>query len=593
MKIACLIGVTAYAWIAASSALLLLLLGHFEAFTFPYAQWFWLAPYYNELGHWGSAFVIGSGLAPAIVPIIPLAGSANRQPKQRMLTNRWLQPTKRPQIERGVTDNHGHAAEMDDKEALQKFSSKPHPEYGGKVIGRLPSDGTTLYDTLDTGRTGLTIEFSGSGTGKTSDLITKIRRFRGPRVINDPSGEIAPMVWEGLVEYDGEENVHIVSPDPNPKDKYGQPEPWTHLIRRYNPISWIDPDMPMAVTAVRTVARSFFEEESEGSKGGDNEYFRKAARSLISAILGDLIWNDDPRGKNLSAMREILSLGPDTLQSHLESLRASSPCPMTRLAIGPMLNSLRESGKTFSSVWDEANQATMWLTDPNLAEMVSGSDFDTSAICDPTPKSIIFHLPLDLQQTDPAVARVLFGSLVSAKIASKTTNWALFLPDEPWAFGRAKWMETAIAAGRKHGIAMHAPWLDVGTLERVWGGKSARSFWFSNARAILISQLNDPAIARELADACGTYGVLARSEGTNRGVQGGTGFGRVSRGSNVSIHEIKRPVRMLHELIQDLERDDLLVLGIGKPLPLKRAVWMGYPDLRREIEPSPYDRRVA
>src|SRR6185437_11522378 len=76
MKIACLIGVTAYAWVAASSALLLLLLGHLEAFTFPYAQWFWLAPYYAELGHWGSAFVIGSGLAPAIVPIIPLAGSA-------------------------------------------------------------------------------------------------------------------------------------------------------------------------------------------------------------------------------------------------------------------------------------------------------------------------------------------------------------------------------------------------------------------------------------------------------------------------------------------------------------------------------------
>jgi type IV secretion system protein VirD4 len=235
----------------------------------------------------------------------------------------------------------------------------------------------------------------------------------------------------------------------------------------------------------------------------------------------------------------------------------------------------------------------MWLTDPHLAAMVSGSDFHAADISAPTPKTIIFHLPLDLQQTDPAVGRVLFGSLVSAKIASQTTNWALFLPDEPWVFGRAKWIETAIGAGRKHGIAMHAPWLDVGTLERIWGCKNGRSFWFSNARAIIISRLNDPAVARELADACGTYGVLARSEGTNRGTQAGVGFGRVSRGSNVSIHEIKRPVRMLHELIQDLERDDLLVLGIGRPLPLKRAVWMDYPDLVDEIEASPYDRRVA
>jgi len=484
---------------------------------------------------------------------------------------------------------------MEDKEALEKFPPYPHPDYGGKVIGRLVSNGTTLYDHMSTGQTGLTIEFSGSGTGKTSDLITKIRRFQGPRIINDPSGEIVPMVWNSLVDYDGEENVHIVSPDPEPKDKYGRPEPWAHLVRRYNPIGWINPSLPMATTAVRTVARSFFEEESENAKGGDNEYFRKAARSLISAILGDILWNDRPGAppKTLVAMREILSFGPDDLERYLERLRTHSPCPMTRLVIGPMLNSLRESGKTFSSVWDEANQATMWLTDPDLAAMVSGDDFAINVICDPTPKSIIFNLPLDLQQTDPSVGRVLFGSFVSAKIASKTTNWAMLYPDEPWVFGRAKWMETAIAAGRKHGLGMHAPWLDVGTLERVWGGKNGRSFWFSNARAILISKLNDPAVAREIADACGTYGVLARSEGSNQGTQAGAGFGRWSRGSNVSIHEIKRQVRMLHELIQDLERDDLLVLGIGKPLPLKRAVWMGYPDLRREIEPSPYDRRVA
>jgi len=484
---------------------------------------------------------------------------------------------------------------MDDKEALQKFHSTPHPEYGGKVIGRLPSDGTTLYDWMDTGHTGMTLEFSGSGTGKTSALITQICRFEGPKVISDPSGEIASMVWRRQVEYEGEENVHIVSPDPEPKDQYGHPEPWAHLVRRYNPISWIDPSKRMATTAVRAIARSFFEEEAESSKGGDNEYFRKAARSLITAILGDIIWNNDPNAppKNLTEMRVILSLGPDALQDHLERLRTSSPCHTTRLVIGPMLNSLRESGKTFSSVWDEANQATMWLTDPDLAAMVSGSDFDAHAICEPTPKSIIFHLPLDLQQSDPAVARVLFGSFVSAKIASKTTNWALFLPDEPWAFGRAKWMETGIAAGRKHGVAMHFPWLDVGTLERIWGGSAARSFWFSSARAVIFSRVNDPKVAREISDVCGTYGVLARSEGTNKGVQGGTGFGRVSRGSNVSIHEIKRHVRMPHELVQDPERDDQLAIGFGKPLPLKRAVWMGYPDLRREIEPSPYDRRVA
>jgi hypothetical protein len=50
---------------------------------------------------------------------------------------------------------------------------------------------------------------------------------------------------------------------------------------------------------------------------------------------------------------------------------------------------------------------------------------------------------------------------------------------------------------------------------------------------------------------------------------------------------------MAHEVIQDLERDDLLVLGLGKPLMLKRALWWQYPDLARAIERSPYEEDEA
>src|ERR1044072_1625687 len=93
-------------------------------------------------------------------------------------------------LERGVTDNHGHAAGMKPWEAAQHFPTKPHPERGGKVIGRWPQTGKTHYAHLKQGRTGLTVEFSGSGTGKTSSLITQICRFYGPKVILDPSCEI-------------------------------------------------------------------------------------------------------------------------------------------------------------------------------------------------------------------------------------------------------------------------------------------------------------------------------------------------------------------------------------------------------------------
>jgi type IV secretion system protein VirD4 len=266
---------------------------------------------------------------------------------------------------------------------------------------------------------------------------------------------------------------------------------------------------------------------------------------------------------------------------------------MARAAVGPLFNTVKQAGKTFAGVWDEANQATMWLTEPSLAFMVSGSNFLTTDICKKQAITLMFHLPLDLLQTYPALGRVLFGSFVSAKIASGTANWVLLCPDEPWALGKAKWMEIVVAAGRKHGLAMHAPWLDVGTLERIWGGKAWRDFWFSNARCVIFSRLNDPAIARDISQACGQHGVLAYAEGNNKSVSIGTGWGRGSRGSTENLHEIKRDVLMPYEIIQDMTRDDLLVLGLGKPLWLNRAIWQKYPDLRRGIMPTQYKEGKA
>lgn len=507
----------------------------------------------------------------------------------RLTRNLWTGEYQTRPFVRGATDNHGHGTFMLPREALKIFSAVPRADGITKVIGRLP-DGTTLYDNLNSGNTGLTLEFSGSGTGKTSSLVTQLAAFHGPRVVLDPSCEIAPMMWRYLTGLG--QRVHIVSPDQSPVDPAGNPTAWAHLVGRYNPLDWVDISRPFASSHVRTFARFFFD---DAISAGDNAYFVKAARSLVAIILGHILWSDGPDAppKTLATLREILSLGAEQLEKYLVGVQRTSNCRMARMAVGPLLNSSQQAGRTFASVWDEANQATMWLTDPDLSYMVSGSDFRTTDICQKQAVSIFFTLPLDLLQTNESLGRVLLGSFVSAKIASGSTNWALIAPDEPWSVGRAPWMKIVIAAGRKHGLAMHAPWLDVGTLERTWGGKTERSFWFSSARCIMISRLNDPAVAREVSEACGQHGVLAWSEGKNKSVSIGTGWGRGSRGTAENLHEIKRDVLMPYEVIQDLGRDDLLVLGLGKPLMLKRATYWKYPKLKHGIEPTPFKEIAA
>jgi type IV secretory pathway TraG/TraD family ATPase VirD4 len=138
---------------------------------------------------------------------------------------------------------------------------------------------------------------------------------------------------------------------------------------------------------------------------------------------------------------------------------------------------------------------------------------------------------------------------------------------------------------------LHLGWLVAAVTEEIWG-QPGKKFWLDNCAYLAVSSIRDPIVAREISDMCGTFAVIAYSEGDNRGTQGGM-FGRRSWGWNVNRHEIKRPVIALSEVIADLKRDELLGLGLRHPAIIKRGLWWRIPELAEAIEQSPYQEEAA
>jgi type IV secretion system protein VirD4 len=164
----------------------------------------------------------------------------------------------------------------------------------------------------------------------------------------------------------------------------------------------------------------------------------------------------------------------------------------------------------------------------------------------------------------------------------------LFLLDEVARLGRMKVIEVARDVGRKYGITLQLLYQSVGQLEEQWGRDGKRA-WYDSVSWRAYAAVQDLDTARELSALCGERGVLAYSEGHNRGTQRRMGFsnGSKSKGRNLNVHEIRRPLIKPDELVQDTRADELFVIARGrKPLRCGRAIYFRRPEMLAQVKSS-------
>lgn len=522
----------------------------------------------------------------------PMAG-------RRFGRQRGLQP-----VERGVTDNHGHAQwrSMEDTKALFPGPAKAH---GGVVVGEAyrvdqdtvakirfcPQDRKTwgrggsmplLIDPCTEG-SGHSFVIAGTGAFKTVSAVPSILEWVGSSVILDPSTELGPML-DAALRQQGKKVVHLGIPT----DDETRPP-----VTGFNVLAWIDPRHPEAAAHVNTVI-SWICTKTEGYQTGSSDFFSSSGRQLVTCLLSHLVWSDPKTVEiSLATLAAGMSIPEEDMLALLAGIHASSKSETARnIAANFMKPAAKE---TFSGIFLNATNSISWLRTRVYADLVSVGDFDPRDLL--VGKTTVFlNTSLRTLTDTPAIARVLVGALLNTVyMAEGRTNKILFLLDEAARLGKLTALETARDTGRKYGVALHMLFQSIGQMTDAWGREGTRA-WIDAASWIGYAAVRAGGVGKDLSDQLGSHGVLAWSEGDNRGRSKpfGFNFGSTSRGLNVNVHEIRRALISGSELQTDLRGDEIIIVPAeGLPVRCGRAIYFRRPKMVELVARSRFVSKAA
>jgi type IV secretion system protein VirD4 len=569
------------AWTVVASLIFLFGTGLLHDFPHPFYQWWLYALDFDGNRRVALWLKIGAA-AGAVLPLTMIAALIYRG--QQVVGPRLRRPlfggvVKSPLA---VTDNHGHAAWMTMEKAQERFPGA-NPAFGGIVVGeayRVDQDkvSSQRFDPenskswgkggkapllIDPCREGPThsLMVIGSGGYKTTTAISTLLHWTGSAVVLDPAGEIAPMLRKAR-EAMGQKIYEI---DPA-------------LANGFNVLDWIDINAPLAPTNVDSVVSWVCGDQKPGSKSDD--FFDSMSRNVVRCLLAHILADPDvaPNLKTLRAVRRAIAMPEDQIRAVLRGIYESSRSPYARQLAGPLCGMVNE---TFSGVIGNAAELTTWLANDAYSTLVSGNSLKTSELL--AGKTTIFlKMPLKVLETTPGISRTIIGALLNAAYEADgaVSGRILFLLDEAARLGYMKILETARDAGRKYGITMQLLYQSSGQIVDQWGEQGKRA-WYDGVSSRCYAAVQDLDTATELEASFGTYGVMASSEGTNAGKSGKAfGASNLSRGSNISYHEISRPLIRKAELMRDTRDDELFVLTRGMaPLRCGRAIYFRRPEM--------------
>lgn len=587
-------------WLVIASRIFVWMAGLSQDFPSPWTTW-WLYGHQPDPDKWTKLY-LGASAVLASVPVVMIAlilGLMVRPPRK---LRPWLGGDLQKQ-EIGATDNHGHSQWLKMSEAVKLFSG-PDPEYGGVVVGEAyrvdkdravtgvrfdPRDKTTwgrggtaplLIDPCHEGSTH-SIICSGPGGFKSTSAVSTIMLWTGSSVILDPSCELGPMLDRALRAQS--KKVHHIGI----KSAGG-------LARSgINVLAWIVAGNPEAERHIKTVVSWIYDEDAakNGAQTSD-AFFTNMGRNLVTCLLAHLMYDEDAPEKTLGTLAQGLATPEREMVQVLEAIFVRSKSSLARSLAATLMQC--RAPETFSGVYMNAINGCSWLMLDVYSDLVSDNTFDPAQLLSGNT-TVFLNISLQTLENTPAIGRVLVGALLNTVyMADGDLNGrVLFLLDEAARLGRLRVLETARDAGRKYGITIQMLLQSVGQLNEIWGRDGSKS-WFDAVSWVGYAGIRAAGAGKELSDQLGTHAVLAYSEGTNRGRQRpfGISFGSFSRGSNISIHEIKRALISAAELQQDLRSDEIIVVPqSGAPIRCGRAIYFRRPEMVAMVQQSRFARR--
>ncbi len=536
----------------------------------PFAVWGWphalkwFGPHYP----FETACIVVSGLLPTAMLICYVQMMVRLAKKRRVRKLSGHTGTEMIPIERGITDNLGHAKFADIVNTDKSFSGP------GTLIGANTRDEKTkfLYDDPEQGA-GHWLAFAGPGSDKSTSLVTRLWLWAGPRVCFDPKCEIFKIMGKAL----NDDGFRVYSVDIKGNG--------------INVLDWIDVNDGECDAHIRTAVNWIYNGGATPAAQQKNPFWTTNGKALVTCLMAHMLYSDVPE-KTCRFLRRGITLPETQMMDLLTDIHATSESSYARMLAGTFME--MKAPETFSGIYSNAASATEWLSVDAYAQAVSGNAVRASDILD-SDKVIFVQIPLRTLITTPTLGRAIMGALFNAVFqddGATMTSRALFAIDEAWTLGPAEEIALAHMAGRSYQICVGTIWPSEAKMEEIWT-KSGRQMLFETSNWRSYNAVQDGEVAERLSADMGEYAVMAYSEGDNTGNQRPRGWfgslGSKSSGFNVNKHEIKRRLVKRDEIMRS-RADQMFVLVRDFPYPLTcfTTPYFRYPWIDKVMQSSQF-----
>ena len=328
---------------------------------------------------------------------------------------------------------------------------------------------------------------------------------------------------------------------------------------RYNPLDRLDADNLDLAEDAMTLADALVFDENE-----TEAHWNEEAKALISGIILYVVCHDDAAHRNLTSVRDYLTLAPDDFTALLTVMQASDGAGglIARAANRYLSKSHREAAGVLSG----AQRHTHFLDSPRIAQVVNGSDFTFADLKD-NVATVFLILPPDRLDTYSRWLRLLVAQSINemARSSAKPPRPVLFLLDEFAALGRLQPIERAMGLMAGYGLQLWPILQDIHQLRSLYG-TSAGTF-LSNAGVLQAFGVNDYDTADMLSKTMGRETIAYETGGqSERDVLVKDPERSVSRTQHLATRNLMDPNE-----IMKLAPDTLLLMRVGEnPLIVRK-----------------------
>ncbi|QUI63122.1 type IV secretory system conjugative DNA transfer family protein [Pseudoalteromonas sp. A22] len=461
--------------------------------------------FFTVLSHLDYPLVL-SGLVCITVPLFTIYTATDFYKKSRLLSqNKSLQ---------------GSAQWMPLREAKKVLSN------GSLVLGEAYSPNKEELagkaPLLHFDGSGHLITVAGSGGGKSvSVAIPNTLNWQGNLVVHDPKGELASLCAQARKAKG--QKVVVLDPNSNDSDSI-------------NILDWIDTSSAQAIEDAQAII-SWLNPGEE--TGGHDDYFEKEGEKLLLTLLLHVLFSPQfsKENKTLIEFRGLVSSGivEHILEKDILSQGVDYGFGVPVQYAEELLVIAKTAEGQWAGIIGHASNITAWLSQPNLAALVSGKTSSQVELMELATGQVDFfiNIPLKTLETTASPARLIIGALLNIKYdyakqhQGEKPDKALFLLDEMPRLKKMEVLETARDAGRGAGIILWSIIQDLGQLEQFYQKHGCRS-WLENAKVKTFFGISDFETAKLLSEMLGNETVLSSSinDSQQHGMSAGGNSGR-------------------------------------------------------------------